>query len=80
MASGCGLPPSHTALVRTEAFPLRPRCMPERTSAVRTGISGYGLFPLYRNVNVISTAVGLDGVRGYSKVGGDSGVAVASAA
>jgi hypothetical protein len=54
--------------------------MSERTSAVRTGISGYGLFPLYHNANVISTAVGLDGVRGYSKVGGDSGVAVASAA
>ena len=54
--------------------------MSERTSAVITNASGDSLFLLYRNADVISAAVGLDGVFGYAEIGGDSGVAVAFAA
>ena len=74
------LPPIHTALVGAKAFLFRPLRMSERTSAVITNASGDNLFLLYRNADVISAAVGLDGVFGYAEIGGDSGVAVAFAA
>jgi len=54
--------------------------MSERISAVGTGVSGYGLFLLYRNADVIPAAVGLDGVFGYAEIVGDSGVAFTFAA
>jgi len=50
------------------------------TAAVGTGVSGYGLFLLYRNADVISAAVGLNGVFGYAEIVGDSGVALTFAA
>ena len=74
------LPPSHAALVRTEAFLFRSRRVPKWNSAVGAGISGYRQFLLYCNADVISAAVGLDGVFGHTEIVGDSGVAVASAA
>jgi len=54
--------------------------VPKWNSAVGTGISGYRQFLLYRNADVISAAVGLDGVFGHIEIGGDSGVAVTFAA
>ena len=70
------LPPSHTALVRTEAFLFRSRRVPKWDSAVGAGISGYRQFLFYRNADVISAAVGLDGVFGHTEIGSDSGIAV----
>jgi len=50
--------------------------VPKWNSAVGAGISGYRQFLLYRNADVISAAVGLDGVFGHTEIGGDSGIAV----
>ena len=74
------LPPSHTALVRTKPFLLRTPCVLKRDFAVGTGISSCRQFSLYRNADVISAAVRLDGVFGHTEIGGDSGVAVTFAA
>lgn len=73
-------PPSHTALVGAKAFLFRTLRTSERTSAGFTNASGDDPFLLYRNADVISTAVGLDGVFGYAEISGDSGIAVAFAA
>jgi len=74
------LPPSHTALVRTEPFLLRTSHVLKWDSAVGTGISGHRQFLVYRNADVISAAVGLDGVFGHTEIGSDSGIAVTFAA
>ena len=73
-------PPRHAALVGAEAFLLCSRSLTERAATVGTSVSSHGSFLLYRNADVISAAVGLDGVFGYAEIGGDSGVAVAFAA
>ena len=74
------LPPSHAAFVGAEAFLLCSWSLAERAATVGTDISSHRLFLLYRNADVISAAVGLDGVFGHTEIGGDSGIAVASTA
>lgn len=70
------LPPSHTALIRTETFLLRTLRVLKWNSAVGADINGYRQFLLYCNADVISAAVGLDGVFGHAEIGSDSGIAV----
>ena len=44
-------------------------------ATVGTGVYSYGVSFIYLNSDVISAAVGLDGVFGYAEIIGNSGVA-----
>ena len=70
------LPPSHTASVGAESFVLCPWRVLEGTSTVNTGVSSCGLFLFYRNADIVSTAIRLDGVFRYAEIIGNSGAAL----